>query len=99
MSRSSVKDLPQLRFPQKGLSVYHRLTETKLGSEIQKLLHVFVFHFYQMLISPSLQRPFANRKDHLKAVICRYDTDLLIIFLVAVLLELFISIYFILNIE
>ena len=44
-----------------------------------------------MLISPSLQRSFAHRKDHLKAVICRYDTDLLIIFLVPVLLE---TIYF-----
>ena len=49
MSRSSVGDWPPASFfPQKNLSVYHR-------SEIQKLLHVFLFHFYQMVISPSLQ--------------------------------------------
>ena len=43
MSRSSVKG-------QAPSFVFH---ETKLGLEIQKLLYVFLSHFYQMLISVS----------------------------------------------
>ena len=59
MSRSSVRDWPPVSFysPRKAY-LYITDIEKKLGSEIQKLLHVFSFHFYQMLISPSLQRSF-----------------------------------------
>ena len=60
MSRSSVRDRPLASFfLQKGLSVQH---ETKLGLEIRKLFHVFLFHFYQMLNSASKQKSFVIAK-------------------------------------
>ena len=91
MSRLSVSRIdPSFVFSRKAC-LYITDTETKLGSEIQKLLHVFLFHFHQMLISPSLQRSVVITKI---IYWLSYDTDLLII-LVAVLLDLFISIYFI----
>ena len=51
ISRSSVRDRPLASFfpPERPVSDI----ETKLGLEIQKLLHVFLLHFYQMLTSVS----------------------------------------------
>ena len=48
MSRSSVRH----RSPKKAC-LYITDIETKFGLEIQKLVHAFSFHFYQMLISVS----------------------------------------------
>ena len=52
--------------------MYITYTETKLGSEI----HVFLSNVDFSIIAKII----CNRKDHLMAVICRYNTDLLIIF-------------------
>ena len=61
-SKSLVREwTPASFFPRKAC-LYIADIGTKLGSEIQKLLQVILFHFYQMLISPSLQRSFVVTK-------------------------------------
>ena len=72
-----VKGLTPALFFLRKACLYITDTETKLGSEIQKPLQVFLFHFYQMLISPSLQRSFVIAKI---IYWLSYDADLLIIF-------------------
>ena len=67
MSRSSVRDWPQLRFYPRKAYLYITDIETKLGSEFQKLLHVFI-PFLSNIDFSIIAKIICNRKDHLMAI-------------------------------